>query len=94
MHNLYFPWIRFIIFALLVSFPFAARQLFQTEISIPLPSKPFFEPEDLSLKESDLQEYDLANKQRSNEIEYILNGSDRKLGNLIAIEPSFLSLDF
>jgi hypothetical protein len=94
MHNLYFPWIRFIIFALLVSFPFAARQLFQTEISIPLPSKPFFEPEDLSLKESDFQEYDLASKQRSNEIEYILNGSDRKLGNLIAIEPSFLSLDF
>ena len=96
MHNLYFPWIRIIIFSILFSIPFFTRDFFKIEISIPFPfpSKSYFPVENLSVKESDLQEYEIASKERSSNIEYTINGSNRKLGNLIAIEPNFLALDF
>lgn len=80
MHNLYFPWIRILIFCILFSLPFYGKQ--------------FLKPSDPALQEADFSNYKSESEERFKTIEYILNGSDRKLGNLIGIQPFFLPLDF
>ncbi len=87
MHNLYFPWIRIIIFSILFSIPFFTRDFFKIEISIPFPfpSKSYFPVENLSVKESDLQEYEIASKERSSNIEYTINGSEKQYAGRIVI---------
>ena len=80
MHNLYFPWVRILIFGFLFALPFYGKQ--------------FLKPSDPALQEADFANYKSDSEERFKTIEYVLNGTDRKLGNLIAIEPNFLPLDF
>ncbi|WCL49423.1 hypothetical protein [Leptospira sp. GIMC2001] len=79
MHNLYFPWIRIIIFFGIISgIIYSAR---------------FFEEPDFELREADFAELVDFHKEHV-EIEYKVNGTNRKFGNLLASQPFFHPLDF
>ncbi|MCC5815039.1 MAG: hypothetical protein JJT78_09805 [Leptospira sp.] len=82
MHNIYFSWVRILLFISII-----AGSLYVTRYFNP-------QPVDVEIKEEDFKEY-LVNREKWNsEVEYMENGENRNYGNLVAMQPYFLNLDF
>ncbi len=82
MHNLYFPWLRIFI---MFGFVYAIYQL------------SFFlgtGRAESYLTEEDLSEYRKLRIEIDSSMQYFVNGENRNYGNLIAIEPYFLPIDY
>lgn len=82
MHNLYFPWIRIILFI-----GIGVGAIYSTQ---------FFNPKEIQLEftEEDLSAYESKREILNSNIQYFVNGENRRYGNLVGIEPHFLPMDF